>query len=147
LAEEENEFASWYQAIAEDPEYYTSTDEGQKELAEMIRKESERLIEQIGKTVKRTKEIIWLSRFCNACEFFRGGSRMRCERWDVRIVKPFYGRPIWTRVQSKTMKDEKELAVEGINWDLKWREISDKVVERAIDHVNGGFPYYCYKGK
>ena len=147
MAEEENEFASWYQAIAEDPEYYTSTDEGQKELAEMIRKESERLIEQIGKTVKRTKEIIWLSRFCNACEFFRGGSRMRCERWDVRIVKPFYGRPIWTRVQSKTMKDEKELAVEGINWDLKWREISDKVVERAIDHVNGGFPYYCYKGK
>lgn len=147
LAEEENEFASWYQAVAEDPEYYTNTEEGQKELAEMIRKESERLIEQIGKTVKRTKEIIWLSRFCNACEFFRGGARMRCERWDVRIVKPFYGRPIWTRVPSKTMKDEKELAVEGINWDLKWREISDKVVERAIDHVNGGYPYYCYKGK
>ena len=147
MAEEENEFASWYQAVAEDPEYYTNTKEGQKELAEMIRKESERLLEQIGKTVKRTKEIIWLSRFCSACEFFRGGSRMRCERWDVRIVKPFYGRPTWTRVPSKTLKDEKELAVEGINWDLKWREISDKVVERAIDHVNGGFPYYCYKGK
>ena len=147
LTEEENEFASWYQAIAEDPEYYTNTEDGQKELAEMIRKESERLLEQIGRTVKRTKEIIWLSRFCSACEHFRAGSRMRCERWDVRIVKPFYGRPVWTRVQSKTMKDEKELAVEGINWDLKWREISDKVVERAIDHVNGGFPYYCYKGK
>jgi len=37
--------------------------------------------------------------------------------------------------------------VEGIDWDLKWREISDKVVEQAINHVNGGFPYYCYKGK
>ena len=147
MTEEENEFASWYQAVAEDPGYYTNTEEGQKELAEMIRKESERLIEQIGKTVKRTKEIIWLSRFCSACEYFRAGSRTRCDRWDVRIVKPFYGRPIWTRVQSKTMKDEKELAVEGINWDLKWREISDKVVERAIDHVNGGFPYYCYKSK
>lgn len=147
MAEEENEFASWYQALAENPEYYTSTEEGQKELAEMIRKESERLLEQIGRTVKRTKEIIWLSRFCSACEHFRGGPRMHCERWDVRIVKPFYGRPIWTRVPSKTMIDEKELAVEGINWDLKWREISDKVVERAVDHVNGGFPYYCYKGK
>ncbi len=145
--EEQGEFASWYQAVAENPEYYTNTEEGKKELAEMIRKESERLLEQVGKTVKRTKEIIWLSRFCSACEFFRGGPRMRCERWDVRIVKPFYGRPIWTRVQSRTMKDEKELAVEGINWDLKWREISDKVVERAVDHVNGGFPYYCYKGK
>jgi len=86
---EENDFASWYQALAEDPQYYTETEEGQKELAEMIRKESERLLEQIGKTVKRTKEIIWLSRFCSSCEHFRGGARMRCERWDVRIVKPF----------------------------------------------------------
>ena len=144
---EENEFANWYQAIAEDPEYYTNTEEGQKKLAEMIRKESERLLEQIGKTVKRTKQIIWLSRFCSACEFYREGSRTRCERWDVRIVKPFYGRPVWTKVQSKTNRDEKELAVEGINWDLKWREISDKIVEKAIDHVNGGFPYYCFKGK
>lgn len=147
MAEAENEFVSWYQAIAEDPEYYTKTEEGQKELAEMIRKESERLLEQLGKTVKRTKEIIWLSRFCSACQFFRDGSRTYCDRWDVRIVKPFYGRPIWTHVPSRTNRDEKELAVEGIDWDKKWREISDKVVERAIDHVNGGYPYYCYKGK
>jgi hypothetical protein len=144
---EENEFVSWYQAIAEDPEYYTNTEDGEKELAEMIRKESERLLEQIGKTIKRTKEIVWLSRYCRQCEFFREGPRMRCERWDVRVVKPFYGRPIWTKVPSKTNQDEKELAVEGINWELKWREISDKVVERAIDHVNGGYPYYCYRGK
>ena len=144
---EEAEFASWYRAVAEDPEYYTRTEEGQKELADMIRKESERLLEQIGKTVKSTKEIIWLSRFCRECHYFREGLRMHCDRWDVRIVKPFYGRPIWTKVPSKTIRDEKELAVEAINWDMKWREISDKVVERAIEQVNGGYPYYCYKGR
>ncbi|MDV3244785.1 MAG: hypothetical protein LYZ66_06405 [Nitrososphaerales archaeon] len=144
---EQKEFASWYQAVAEDPEYYTNTEEGQKELAEMIRKESERLLEQIGKTVKRTKEIIFLSRYCHECQFFAEGSKMHCNRWDVRIVKPFYGTPIWTSVPSKTMVDEKELAVEGINWNEKWKEISDKVVERAVDLVNGGYPYFCYKGK
>jgi len=145
---EENEFTSWYQALAEDPEYYTNTEEGQKELAEMIRKESERLLEQIGKTVKRTKEIIWLSRYCNECEYFRNeGSRMHCNRWDVRIVKPFYGRPVWGSAPSRTNRDEKELVVEGIDWNEKWKEISDKIVERAVDSVNGGYPYYCYKGR
>lgn len=145
---EKEEFASWYQAVAEDPEYYTNTEAGQKELADMIRKESERLIEELGKSVKRTKEIIWLSRFCDKCQYFsRESSRMRCSRWSVRIVKPFHGRPIWTKVPSKTNVGEKEFAVESINWDLRWREISDKIVERSIDLVNGGYPYHCYKGK
>ena len=144
---EEEELVSWYQAIAENPEYYTNTEAGQKELAEMIRKESERLIEEIGKSVKRTKEIVWLSRYCLKCNHFeQTASRMKCSRWSVRIVKPFHGRPIWTAVPSKTTIGEKELAVEGINWDQRWKEISDKIVERAVDLVNGGFPYYCFKG-
>ena len=148
LVLEEEEFVSWYRALQEDPDYYTNTEQGQKELAEMIRKESERLIEELGKSVKRTKEIIWLSRFCNKCQHFsKEPSRMRCNKWAVRIVKPFHGRPIWSKVPSRTDIGEKELVVQGIDWDLKWREISDKIIERSIDLVNGGYPYFCYKGK
>jgi hypothetical protein len=145
---EENQFESWYKAVASDPEYYTNTEQGQKELADMIRKESERLLEQIGKTVKRTKEIIWLSRFCSECQYFRrDGSKTHCDRWSVRIVKPFYGKVIWAGAPAGPGGDEKELTIEGIDWDAKWKEISDKIVEMAIDLVNGGYPYYCYKGK
>ena len=145
---EEEEFVSWYRALQEDPEYYTNTEQGQKELAEMIRRESERLIEELGKSVKRSKEIIWLSRFCHDCRHYsKASSRMRCDRWAVRVVKPFHGRPIWTRTSTRGNPDGKEFVVEGINWDLRWREISDKIVERAIDLVNGGYPYFCYEGK
>jgi hypothetical protein len=144
---EEEEFANWYRALSENPDYYTNTEQGQKELAEMIRKESERLLEELGKTAKRTKEIVWLSRFCDKCQYFsRESSKMHCNRWSVRIVKPFHGRPIWTKAPSKTNIGEKELEVEAIDWNVRWREISDKIVERAIDLVNGGYPYFCYKG-
>ena len=85
---------TWQEALAQDPEYYMNTKEGQEELAQMIRRESERLLEEIGKSVKRTKEIIWLSRYCIGCKFFsKEGPKMSCHRWHVRIVKPFYGRP------------------------------------------------------
>ena len=148
MSEEEGRFPSWYAAIAEDPEYYTNTEQGQKELAEMIRKESERLIEDLGKSVKRTKEIVWFSRHCTDCRYFQQeGSRMHCARWVVRIVKPFYGRAIWGKAPSKVMRGESEPVVEGIDWTLKWREISDKIVEMAVDSVNGGYPYYCFTSK
>jgi len=49
---------TWQQALANDPEYYMNTKKGQEELAQMIRKESERLLEEIGKSVKHAKDII-----------------------------------------------------------------------------------------
>jgi len=148
LTEEETEFVSWWKALAEDPDYYTNTEQGQKELAEMIRKESERLLEEIGRSVKRTKEIIWLSRYCRSCSHYKAeGRKMSCSRWGVRIVKPFHGRPIWANTPSKTGDDEKTRVVEDIDWDAKWKEISERVVEMAVDMVNGGYPYFCYKGR
>ena len=145
---EETEFANWWIALARDPEYYTNTEQGQKELADMIRRESERLIEELGKSVKRTKEIIWLSRFCGACHYFKAdGRKMTCTKWGVRIVKPFYGRAIWKQIPSRMGRDEKELMVEGIDWDAKWKEISDRIVEMSVEMVNGGFPYFCYKSR
>ncbi len=137
---------SWYRALAENPDYYTNTEQGQKELADMIRKESERLLEELGRSTKRTKEIVWLSRYCSACRYYRQeGRKMHCERWRVRIVKPFHGRAIWASIPSMRGDGEKELVVEGIDWDTKWKEISDRVVEMTIDLVNGGYPYFCYK--
>ncbi len=144
----ETEFASWWQAVAEDPDYYTNTEAGQKELADMIRKESERLLEEIGRSVKRTKEIIWLSRFCGSCKYYRSeGRKMSCDRWHVRIVKPFHGRAIWREVPSQLRTGEKELVVDGIDWEEKWKEISDRVVEMAVEMVNGGYPYFCFTTK
>ena len=144
---EETEFASWWQALARDPEYYTNTEQGQKELADMIRKESERLLEEIGRSVKRTKEIIWLSRFCTSCQHFKEeGRKMTCKKWGVRIVKPFHGQAIWKQIPSRSGADEKELIVDGIDWDARWKEISDRIVEMAVEMVNGGFPYFCYRG-
>ena len=147
LIGEVEEYASWWLALSRDPDYYTNTEQGQKELADMIRMESERLLEEIGKSVKRTKEIIWLSNFCRSCSHFsEEGRRMKCDKWRVRIVKPFHGRAIWKRVPSRTGADEKEFEVEGIDWDTRWKEISDKVVDMAVGMVNGGYPYYCFKG-
>lgn len=144
----ETELVNWWQALAENPDYYTNTEQGQKELADMIRKESERLLEDLGRSVKRTKEVIWLSRWCRSCQHFREeGRKTTCARWGVRIVRPFHGRAIWNELPSRAAIEEKELVVEGIDWDSKWKEVSDKVIEMATDMVNGGYPYFCYKTK
>jgi hypothetical protein len=138
---------SWQEALSNDPDYYMNTREGQEELAQMIRQESERLLEEIGRSVKRTKEIIWLSRYCLSCKFFaKQGARMKCDRWNVRIVKPFYGRPVWESIPVKGAEGskEKERVVKDIDWNKRWKEISEKIVNWAIDKVNGGFPYFCY---
>jgi hypothetical protein len=137
---------SWQEALAEDPAYYMDTEQGKKELAEMIRKESERLLEELGRSVKRTREVIWLSRFCSSCRFHeKGERRITCHKWNVRIVKPFYGKVMWSYTPSKTNPEERVEVIRDIEWNRKWREISETVVEWAIDHVNGGLPYYCYE--
>jgi hypothetical protein len=136
---------TWQEALAEDPDYYMNTKQGQEELARMIRQESERLLEDLGRSVKRTKEIIWLSRYCMSCKFFSAeGQKTTCRRWNVRIVKPFYGRPIWDSIPVKGSERQKERIVADIDWNKKWKEISNQIVEWAIDKVNGGFPYFCY---
>jgi hypothetical protein len=44
-------------------------------------------------------------------------------------------------------REEKELVVSEVDWDRKWREISDKIVEWAVEKVNGGYPYFCYSNE
>lgn len=147
MSDEREEYASWWLALSRDPEYYTNTEQGQKELADMIRKESERLLEEIGRSVKPTKEIIWLSNFCASCHYFKSeGRKMSCSKWRVRIVKPFHGRAIWKQIPSRSGDGEKEFVVDGIDWDARWKEVSEKIVDMAVGMVNGGYPYFCYKG-
>lgn len=142
--QQQEQSLSWQQALASDPEYYMNTKQGQDELAQMIRKESERLLEEIGRSVKHTKDIIWLSKWCLSCKFHtERGAKTMCNKWNARIVKPFYGRPIWEKMEVRG-REEKELVVADIDWDRKWREISDKIVEWAVEKVNGGYPYFCY---
>jgi hypothetical protein len=145
---EDEELLSWYEKLAENPDYYSNTEAGQQELAQMIRRESERLLAELGKKVTRTREIIWFSRHCLDCNYFeKNNGRMQCGKWEVRIVKPFYGRAIWSKVSSKYNRDEKELVVADIDWNSKWKEISDAIVEKAIDMVNDGYPYFCFTKK
>jgi hypothetical protein len=137
--------SSWQEALAKDPDYYMNDTKGQQELADMIRRESERLLTELSRSVKRTREIIWLSRYCLQCKYFKQvGHKMNCSKWDVQIVRPFYGKVTWSRVPSRTGDDEKEQIVSGIDWNSKWREISDRIIEWAVDKVNGGVPYFCY---
>jgi hypothetical protein len=138
---------TWQQALQSNPEYYMNSKQGQEELAQMIRKESERLLEEIGKNVKHAKDIVWLSKWCTSCKSYNDhGSRTMCNRWNARIVKPFYGQPVWEKLEVAG-KEEKELVVSDIDWDRKWREISDKIVEWAVEKVNGGYPYFCYSNE
>ena len=132
----DDESLGWQEALVRDPEYYMNTKQGQEELAQMIRRESERLLEEIGKSVKRTKEIIWLSRYCSSCSFFsKEGSRTTCQRWHVRIVKPFYGRPVWETVPVRGREAEKERIVANIDWNKKWKEISRQ--DSRVGHRQG----------
>jgi hypothetical protein len=145
LSDAEEVPPSWQAALAEDPAYYMDTEQGQRELAEMIRNESQRLLEELGRTPKRTREIIWLSRFCRSCKFYeQTDRRTTCRRWNVRIVKPFYGRPIWTLIKSSMAPNGKEEVIHDIDWDKKWKNISDRIVEWTVAHVNDGAPYFCY---
>ncbi len=137
---------SWQEALAEDPVYYMDTEKGQKELAEMIRNESQRLLEELGRSPKKTREIIWFSKFCIGCRFYEQTARkMTCRRWNVRIVKPFYGKPIWTLIRSKASPEGMEESIHDIDWNKKWRNISDRIVDWAVEHVNDGAPYFCYE--
>jgi len=130
---------NWREEVTENLEYYLDTEEGRKEL-ERLMKEEARVI--LGR-FRRIKEIIWLGKYCRSCKYFseRNGV-MRCERFDCRLVKPFYGRPIWLIAVDENGRAE--LYVGDVDWNRKAIDVSDLVVEKAIEHVNGGLPYPCY---
>lgn len=135
----------WREKVSQDLDYYLDTEEGRKELSEMIKAESEAILEYISKYRQRVKDIIWLSRFCLGCTYFSQLRRnyYRCGKHDARLVKPFFGKPLWATVT--TSSGQKELLITGVNWDEKSFNISDLVVEETMRRINRGHPYTCFQ--
>ncbi|NWG09972.1 MAG: hypothetical protein HXX80_06705 [Nitrososphaerales archaeon] len=137
------EIKDWREEASKNLEYYLDTKEGRNELMEMIKAEATRLLEQM-KGRQRVREVIWLSKFCQNCSYFmrEGRSSMRCMRLDAIIVKPFYGRPVWAIIAGK---DGKESFITDIDWHSRSIDVSDILVEEAIERINNGYPYPCFE--
>lgn len=126
-------------------DYYLDTEEGKKKLLEEAKRQAEQALEEVARLHKPQRNIIWLSRFCTTCRFYSSsrGGRMSCERWGARIVKPFYGKPLW--FISRDEEGNQTFNVSDIDWERKWLQVSEKIVEEAIDGINNGEPYDCFE--
>ena len=135
----------WTEKASKNLDYYLNTEEGQKELSEMIKKETETQLQELSKSKQGLKEIIWLSKYCNKCSnFIQTKNSMKCVKFDSKIVKPFYGRPLWNlRLYSRT----EESFISEINWNLKSYDVADIIIEEAIKKINKGYPYLCFETK
>lgn len=128
-----------------DSKDYLGTLEGSKTRAEIF--QSEDLLEILGYKKRTTREIIYASIHCLNCNHFERyhGSYMRCLKNKMRLVRPFYGRAIWTEVKKEN--GEKERIVADIDWDTKWLEVEEDRVLLAMKRANNGLPYECYETK
>lgn len=134
---------NWREEVSKNLDYYLDTKEGRNELVEMIKDETMRLLQQM-KGRQRVKEFIWLSRFCLNCSYFVEGKRgfMKCMRLDARIVKPFYGKPLWAFIMTA---NGEESSIVDIDWHSKSFDVSEILVEEAIKRINNGYPYPCFE--
>ncbi|MGQ9468919.1 MAG: hypothetical protein ACUVTD_03715 [Nitrososphaerales archaeon] len=143
MGREVKETRDWREEASKNLDYYLDTKEGRNELMEMIRAEAIRLLQQM-KGRQRVKEFIWLSKFCLNCSYFMEGKRglMRCMKLDARIVKPFYGKPLWAIIATT---DGEESSIVDIDWNSKSFNVSDILIEEAIKKINNGYPYPCFE--
>lgn len=68
---------------------------------------------------------------------------MSCEKWNARIVKPFYGKPLWFITRDE--EGNQIMNVSDIDWNEKWLEVSEAIVQEAIENINNGRPYDCFE--
>lgn len=137
---------AWAEEITANLDYYLNTPEGRMKLLELAKKESEKKEEEALKQYRPKRNVIWLSRHCYRCKYFsQHGSRMKCTFWDAKIVKPFYGRPLWFISFNELGKPI--LGISDVEWEDKWLNVEERIVEMAIDRINNGKPYPCYKSK
>jgi hypothetical protein len=134
----------WRSRVSEDLDYYLDTERGRHELSEMVRAETERILEFIRTQRPRVRDIIWFSAHCRNCSFFDSQSRhARCAKHEARLVKPFFGRPVWVTVVDS--HGDKQLTLSDIDWNAKAFDISDLVIEEATRRINQGLPYTCFE--
>ena len=137
---------AWVEEITANLDYYLNTPEGRMKLLELAKKESKKREEAALKQYRPRRNVIWLSRYCYKCKYFsQHGSRMRCTFWDAKIVKPFYGKPLWFISFNELGKPI--VGVSDVEWEDKWLNVEEEIVEMAIDRINNGRPYSCYKSK
>ena len=144
--EDSAEHADWREKASKSPDYYLDTEVGRQELMAMIRAEADRLLLELRAKGKPSREIIWFSshcRNCRFCETAKRGDNARCMKWKCRLVRPFYGRPVWVEVAGQT--GDSKLAVRDIIWGERAADVTDLVVEAAMEGINSGFPYPCFE--
>ncbi|MEM4311030.1 MAG: hypothetical protein QXX95_01395 [Nitrososphaerales archaeon] len=139
--QKKEEKEDWKKIVSQNLEYYLDTEKGRKELFDMARAQSDSLIEELKKR-KREKSIIWLSKHCFNCMHFSSRNGIKCRRWDCRLVKPFYGRAKWKQIYER---GEKEFVISDFDWNHKSFNISDFLIEIAIEKINNGLPYFCFE--
>jgi len=135
--EKKVEREDWRKIVSQNLDYYLNTEEGRKELFNMARAEAEYLIEEIKKR-KRDEKIIWLSKYCFNCVHFYSKNLLKCKKWNSRLVKPFYGKVKWKH-------KEEDLFISDFDWNSKAFNVSDIIVELAIEKINKGMPYFCFE--
>ena len=136
----------WIEEVTRNLDFYLNTPEGRERLLEIAKKEVEKVKEEAVKQYKPRRNIIWLSKHCFDCKYFRMyGNRMRCEFWDAKIVKPFYGRPLW--FLSFNELGRPVIGISDLDWDEKWMDVEERMVEIAIERINRGKPYSCFEPK
>lgn len=134
----------WVEEVYDNLDYYLETEEGRKKLEEIAKSEAERLITEISRVYKPQRDIIWLSRWCTRCEYFTLNKKKHwCAKHNARLVKPFFGKPIWSIKPEED--DYSKAVILDIDWSKMSRVVKDYIVEAAIDMINAGRPYYCYE--
>ncbi|MFP3282821.1 MAG: hypothetical protein RXP97_01920 [Nitrososphaeria archaeon] len=135
---------SWVRDVYENLDYYLGTDEGRRRLEDIARSEAQRLEEEIARVHRPQRDIIWMSKWCLHCAHMgeRGG-RYYCDFHGMRLVKPFYGKPLWAVVAES--EGDAHYVLLGVDWDRRWRDVEDYIVNAAMESINGGRPYFCYE--
>jgi len=141
--------ASWFKELSEKLEYFLDTEEGRRELLARAeaRAKSYALLAEEEERRGNKREIIWLSYYCLHCKNFTrlSSQRMRCEKFQVRLVKPFYGKAIWSVVAAEG--GGYESVVSEIDWDKKVDGANELMANQAMRLINNGLPYPCYSSR
>ncbi|MFP3229536.1 MAG: hypothetical protein RXP77_01075 [Nitrososphaeria archaeon] len=135
---------SWIRDVYENLDYYLGTEEGRRKLEDIARSEAQRLEDEIARVHRPQRNIIWMSKWCLTCSYIRENrGRYYCSLHGARLVKPFHGRPLWAIVTEPS--GEAHYVLLGLDWDGRWREVEEYIVNAAMEAINGGRPYYCYE--
>ncbi|MDG6939695.1 MAG: hypothetical protein JRN39_04750 [Nitrososphaerota archaeon] len=134
----------WVEEVTKNLDYYLTTEEGKRKLLEEAQRMADQALQEVARLHRPQREIVWLSRYCYDCLHFRTQrGRLQCIRWGAKLVKPFYGKPLW--FMSRDQHGNRVMDISEVDWDRKWLAVSDLLVEQAVNKINDGRPYDCFE--